>query len=153
MIKEFRTDTPCAALDALYDAGAQMAAVLLFGGDRATGCTAILAYGAQQELLGAVTVCPGGQESTGPEIVGLYVREQYRKHGVGQHLIEQALLWFESHGYVLGEGAVYVSVLTDESNRLFQAVQEKRPVFRIVYYGNMMRFPQEIKKEGNHEPI
>ncbi|MEK7628803.1 MAG: GNAT family N-acetyltransferase [Patescibacteria group bacterium] len=106
-----------------------MLAVIVIGGERVLVCDeAIVAtdtQGTKEEIVGIATISESGESGSSiPEIVGLFVAAQHRRHGIARELFLRALKRCEARR-ALGEPRfekVGVSVLHPAVKRIVDAL-------------------------------
>lgn len=75
-----------------------MWAAITLGGDRHACCDeAVVAWDGGVPA-GIATIAPDGENGGGPEVIGLFVLEAHRRHGVGTELLMRALARIRERG-------------------------------------------------------
>lgn len=89
---EIRTVSKSTLVDALRPHYQRFAIAILFGGDRLSCCDEVFVALEGEELLGAVTLAPKGEQMSGqPTIVALWVHPEWRRQGIARALLVRAI--------------------------------------------------------------
>lgn len=112
------TNTPKEAGESVPDSMIFWKAIL-FGGDRIACCDEAILVVINSVIIGAATIAPKGEScEDGPEIVGVFVRPEYRRQGIGKKLINLAI----DRCLERGLGKPTMVPATDEGQKLINAL-------------------------------
>ncbi|MFB6226614.1 MAG: GNAT family N-acetyltransferase [Candidatus Paceibacteria bacterium] len=108
----------------------EMVTVILFGGERLHCIDEAVIGTVDEQLIGAATIAPEGQEHRGdPEIVGLYVRPGFRREGYGTEIFRQAVHRCRERGW----DQVKVQVISSDIPGLIEKLpQEDQELLHTV---------------------
>lgn len=123
-------------LEELPEFPKEMVTVILFGGQRLHCIDEAIIGIVDDEIIGAATIAPEKQEYRGePEIVGLYIRPEFRREGYGTEIFRRAVQRCRERGWdnvkvqiLSSEIPGLIDKLSEENRELLDTVEAYGPV-------------------------